>query len=759
MASQRFQNLDRFGEILDTLDAIVWEAVPSTFEFTYVSEGAFRMLGYPLERWIGNPGFWESLIHPDDLEHTVAFCRAAAKECRDHQFEYRVIAADGRVLSLHDVVRVIPDDDGRACLLRGVMTDITEQVEAKARLAESEERYRLLSELTSDYAWSVVADASGRFVFEWATDAIERVHGRRPDEVVGMTWMDVVHPDDRFSVEQDVQHVAAGGTIHRELRIVRPDGEIRWVSGVARRADAEDGTVRIVGSSRDITERKRAEQKLDASERRFRAVFDNVPLGISTVDLEGRPILFNQALVEMLGYTPDELRKMRFVDFSVPEDGQEDWRLYQELQRGDRDSYAMEKRYITAEGTTRWGHLIASLIRDDEGKPVCGIGIVQDVTERKEAEREREHLQEQLLQSQKMEAVGRLAGGVAHDFNNILAAILNFAAFIRDQPHDPGAVANDAAEIMAAAERAAALTRQLLVFSRREPPRLQILDLGEVVARHSEMLLRMLGENVVLDLDVSPVPAVAADRIQIEQVLLNLAVNARDAMPHGGPLTISLDMPGDQVRLRVSDAGVGMPEHVRDRAFEPFFTTKDPFRGTGLGLATVYGIIEALGGTTQLHSTEGEGTTVEILLPPAPAGAAPGQLDAPTFPQPKINSVSVLLVEDAEQVQKIVQRMLIQDGHDVTVATNAEEALLLAEKAATDFDVMVTDVVMPGMSGIELAKELRQRSPRTAIVFVSGYPRDVVGRQGELGGPLIEKPFTIEALRAAIAKALLAARS
>lgn len=487
------RDVEHFADILETLDAIVWEADALTLEFTYVSKGAERILGFRPDQWIGKPGFWESLIHPDDRKRTVAFCRSAIEHCNDHQFEYRAIAADGREVWLHDIVRIVVDNDGMPRLLRGVMTDITDRIEA----------------------------------------------------------------------------------------------------------------------------------------------------------------------------------------------------------------------------------------------------------------------QQQLLQSQKMDAIGRLAGGLAHDFNNILAAIMNYAAFIRDEPHDAHAVAADATEIVAAGERAAALTRQLLVFSRRETPHAEPLDLREVITEHSKMLRRMIGESIELHLDLSRGPTVVADRIQMEQVLLNLAVNARDAMPQGGPLSISLDQHDGCVRLRVRDAGVGMSESVRARAFEPFFTTKESSRGTGLGLSTVYGIVKELGGSIALHSVEGEGTNVEILLPPA-RGLVRSDPDKEVSSPWAVADSSVLLVEDAEQVREIVHRMLVREGHRVVVAADARDALRMADEGEVRPDVVVTDVVMPGMSGIELARELRLRWPGIAIVYVSGYPRDVVDQHGEMDGPLVEKPFSVDALQTAIAQALAA---
>lgn len=768
MAGGAGYDLRHFADILDTLDAIVWEADASTFEFTYVSDGATSILGFPPAAWIGVRGFWESLIHPDDREEVVRFCLAATRECRDHRFEYRAVAADGRVVWLEDVVRVVADEAGRARFLRGVMTDVSARKDAEARhsravdaltrseeaLRESEERYRFLSELTSDFAWSLRVDPDGGVTFEWATGAFEELYGEPFDADLMADWTRVVHPDDQELAFGVLNRLLLGETVQVELRLARPDGSVRWVAVVARPLRNIDGAIdRIVGSARDVTERRRAEEELRSSERRFRAVFDHAPVGISTVDLEGRVLLCNQYLVDMLGYPAERLREMTFTDYTHPEDVQKGRELFGALLRDEIDHLEIEKRYIRADGTSLWVRLIGSAIRNDDGAAVGGMAMIQDISEQLRAREERRELQHELMQSQKMEAVGRLAGGIAHDFNNVLGAILNYAVFIREDPQDPSQVRSDAQEIVEAAQRAAGLVRQLLMFSRRETPQPQRLNPVRVIKDHARILERTLGEDVRLSLDLADdIPDVMADPQQIEQVLLNLALNARDAMPMGGLVEIGVTVqPPDRVVLTVHDHGTGMSDEVKRRAFEPFFTTKPSGTGTGLGLSMVYGVVQDMGGSIAIESEQGRGTEVTIHLPIADEPGDVVRARDPGGDAPQ-DGIEVLLVEDEAQLRNLVGRFLAKDGHSVIAAEDATEALAIASERTRPVDLLLTDVVMPGMSGIELAKRLKERWPGLAVLYVSGYPRDVVDVQGDIDGELLEKPFTVDALRDAIAR-------
>jgi two-component system, cell cycle sensor histidine kinase and response regulator CckA len=396
-------------------------------------------------------------------------------------------------------------------------------------------------------------------------------------------------------------------------------------------------------------------------------------------------------------------------------------------------------------------------LRDVEGEVSAVVTIATDITERRRSAEERAELEHRLAQAQRLESVGQLAGGVAHDFNNLLSVILTCVGFAtRELPADHP-VRDDVEEIGRAADRAAALTRQLLMFSRREVVKPEVLDVGGLVRDLERLLNRTLSERIALRITVGPglVP-VLADRAQLEQVLVNLAVNARDAMVQGGTLAIAVGGAPDGVRITVVDDGSGMPAEVRDRAFEPFFTTKDPGQGTGLGLATVHGIVTDSGGTVEIESAPGQGTVVTIYLPgceeqvvPAEPQAEPDELAS--------TAARVLVVEDQEPVRRQACRILEAHGYEVSGAGAAEEAL----EGWQPVDVLVTDIVMPGMTGQQLAQIAMQRNPDLRVVYMSGHTEDVLVRNGARARNIafVQKPFTRASLLRAVEDALAAAPS
>jgi two-component system cell cycle sensor histidine kinase/response regulator CckA len=504
-------------------------------------------------------------------------------------------------------------------------------------------------------------------------------------------------------------------------------------------------------------------QELGDSERRFRATFEQAGIGVAIVDSDGRPVEVNAALRVMLGYTAEELTGMSFVDFTHPEDRGTDWTLFRELFSGSRNRYSLEKRYIRKDHQQIWGRLTVSLVRDATGQPQYAVAMVEDITKQRQVE-------EQFRQSQKMEAIGRLAGGVAHDFNNLLSVILGYCELLLVDvvPGDPRQA--DIAEIHKAGTCAAGLTRQLLAFSRKqiiEPVR---LDLNVVVADMREMLGRLIGETVkvVLGPGLEAAP-VMADRGQVEQIVMNLTVNARDAMPRGGTLTIEIgnvDLDDDDLKahsaltrgpyvvLTVSDTGTGMTPQVQARLFEPFFTTKEPGKGTGLGLATVYGIVERSGGSVGVYSEVGTGTSFKVYFPRSDAAEKVVEPPAPVARLPA-GSKTVLVVDDAEGLRHMARRLLQQQGYTVLVAANADEALALFERNGS-IDVLLTDVVMPGVSGPELTRQLIERRPTLRVVYMSGYTDEAIVHHGilEPGVIFLNKPFTSETLGQKVRDAL-----
>ena len=433
-----------------------------------------------------------------------------------------------------------------------------------------------------------------------------------------------------------------------------------------------------------------------------------------------------------------------------------------------------------ADGSTVPVEVSVSILVTDEGRIRCAV--IRDISDRVraqdrflqlQAEAERAHVEAQLQRTQRLEGLGQLAGGVAHDFNNLIAVISNYATFIAEATTDLGLVdiAGDAAQITKAAQRGAELTHQLLAFARREVVRPRPLNLNDVVADIEQMLRRSIGEHIALIVRLTnDLPAITADPGQLDQVLVNLAVNARDAMPRGGNLSIEtccIDVdgeyagtrphlhPGRYVRLRVSDTGTGMPPEVIERAFEPFYTTKPAGKGTGLGLATVYGIVTAAGGDLNVYSEPGMGTTFTILLPITDAQPTEAEPAAEAAPASYLRA-TVLAVEDEPALRDVLQRILISAGHDVLIAADGPAALALAAAHNGPVDVLLTDVVMPHMLGKDLADHFTTVRPGTRVLFMSGYARPVLASQGTLDPDvtLVEKPFTKSQLLDAVQQCL-----
>ncbi|MGZ4411174.1 MAG: PAS domain S-box protein [Gaiellaceae bacterium] len=651
------------------------------------------------------------------------------------------------------------DPDGKLAALVGLGVDVSEPHLAQQELSRSRELYRVVVENSHDMI--ALLDGMGRFVF--ASPSYERALGYSPEELVGVSPISLVHPSDVQRASDALRHVVTDhGTAVFELRMRHKRGSWVHVEGTTTAVVDDGGTLRsILISVRDISERRTAEEGLREAEARYRLLVEQLPLitYINTPGERGRWVYLSPQLEDILGYTKEEwiADASGYVDALHPEDRERV--LAERALSAGKGRIASEYRLFAKDGRTVWVRDEAVVQRDLSGKPLYVQGYLLDISPEREADLERKRLETQLLHSQKMEAIGRLAGGIAHDFNNLLTAITGYSELIVADLDPASPLARDAEEIKRAAEQAAAMTQQLLAFSRRQVLQPQLMNLNEVVTQIQKMLKRLIGEDIDLVMELaSDLSTIRSDRGQIEQVFMNLVVNARDAMPplKGGRVTIrtaNVELseqeasergaePGDYVLLTVADTGEGMDGDTLAHIFEPFFTTKEQGKGTGLGLSTVHGIVEQSGGVVEVESSVDTGTSFRVYLPVViedegvsvaalPLGDARG-------------SETLLLVEDEDMVRQLVGRVLRESGYDVHEASSGEEALGLSDSFPGQIDLLVTDVVMPGMSGRVLAEELSLRRPGTRVLFMSGYTEEAIVDHGLPGGEadFISKPFT-----------------
>jgi len=738
----------RLRELVQSIDAIVWEAEAKTHQFTFVSQRAEQILGYPVGQWLSQADFWEQHLHPLDREQAVGARRQAIAEGRDHSLEYRVLAADGRQVWLHDTIHVVLDAEGHPIQLRGVAIDSTKGKLAEEALRASEEKYRLL--FAGNLAGVFYANLDGAVLD--CNDALVRMLGYDSrQELLGRNVSDFFSdPADREQVSRALRQGKALANFEEPVR--RKDGSFVWLLMNARLMEVPRGQPAIVQATLiDITERKEAE----AERMLLMTAIEQSADGIVITDARGTIQYVNPAFSRVSGYSREEaLGKNPRILKSGKQDEAYYRKLWTTILGGEIWQGEITNR--RSDGGLYTEQMTITPVRDQRGEITHFIAIKAEVTERK-------RLEQQLRQAQKMEAVGRLAGGVAHDFNNLLTIISGYGGLLLEHPGTVEPLRGYVNEIRNASGRAASLTRQLLAFSRQQVLAPRVLGLNAVVANIEKMLKRLIGEDIdlVTILGESLWP-VKADPGQLEQVLLNLAVNARDAMPNGGVLTIetaNVEMdstsaqthfplsPGPYVLLAFSDTGIGMDAEIQARIFDPFFTTKEKGKGTGLGLAMVYGIVKQSGGYIWVYSEVGKGTTFKIYLPRTEDEvdeSGPGRSGV----KAQQGTETLLLVEDEEAVRALVRNVLREKGYRVLEASRGGEALELAEQYGGPIDLLLTDVVMPQMSGRELARRLANLHPQIKVLYISGYADNAVWYQGGLdsGGAFLQKPFSPEAL-------------
>ena len=757
---------ERYRLVVENSNDIIWTFGLSSMTFTFASRSVERILGYPVGTARGMT--LDNIFFPETKRQVLAiFGKLAADEVAEGRvvFEAEHRHRNGGTVWLEINGALLKDDLGNPVGITGASRDITERKQA-------EERLRLqITALEAAANAIIITDHEG--MIQWTNPAFTALTGYAFPEVVGKNPRELVKSgkQDQAFYKGLWDMILTGKVWRGQIINRRKDDSLYTEEMTITPLQGERGEIsHFIAIKQDITERKQAEEALRTSQERFRQLFDGAPIGYHEIDSEGRFTRVNRTESEMLGYTVEEMLGQPAWNFIVEEE--ESRKAVAAKLAGVVLPYkGLERTYRRKDGTTFPVIIEDLLLRDSEGRIIGIRSTIQDITERKRAEEEMAALQEQLRQSQKMEAIGRLAGGIAHDFNNFLTVIKGYSQLSLLELKEDSPLKGNIEEINRATDQSADLIRQLLAFSRRQVMEMRVLDLNILLQNLNKMLRRVIGEDIELvTLLAEDLGRVKTDPGQIEQVILNLAVNARDAMPSGGKLTIEtanveLDgayarrhvavTPGRYVMLAVSDTGVGMTPEVRDRVFEPFFTTKEEGKGTGLGLSTVYGIVKQSEGNIWIYSEPGHGTTFKIYFPQVEELLEEVKEKVVGEELPR-GSETVLVVEDEQEVRKLAVRVLKRQGYKVLEASQGDDALRLCEEHNRPIQLMVTDVVMPGMDGRELTNRLMLLHPEIRVLYMSGYTDNTIVHHGvlERGINYIQKPFTVGALAGKVREVL-----
>jgi two-component system cell cycle sensor histidine kinase/response regulator CckA len=725
------------------------------------SPETFRIYGIDPSTFTGDRSVFQRAFQPDDWCHAHGEIAAAAVAGGPFAYDARITRASGDAAFVHIEGVVEAPRDGKPGRVVGTTLDITERKRVEAELRASEARYRRIIETTAEGVW--VCDAERKTTF--VNGRMAALLGYQADEMLGMSIMDIADIPVAETDAQFAQVQNAGGGVF-ETRLRRKDGTHVWAKlATAKLVDVAGKFEGSLAMVTDITEQR----QIDELRSQFAAIVESSNDAILSKSLDGTILSWNEGAERLYGYSSAEAIGRPVTMLAAPHLPDTEPETLARVASGERVEHRETTRQ-RKDGSLVEVSLTVSPMRAN-GKVVGASAIARDITERRRAELAElalRNTEEQLRQAQKLEALGQLAGGVAHDFNNILSVILGYTSILKEELPVLDPIREDISEIHEAGMRASDLTRQLLAFSRKQVLKPRVISLGAVVAKTEKMLGRLVGEDiqlVVLDTPLST--AVKADPGQLEQVLVNLVVNARDAMPTGGRLLVGTERvtltadearsraiaPGDYATLRVTDTGIGMDEALLARVFEPFFTTKEKGKGTGLGLATVFGIVKQSAGHVEVASLPGSGTSFRIFLPATDASPDDSETtedaDRVSAARP---TETILLVEDEDQVRTLACNVLRRAGYKVLDAANAGEAVLTWEQHANEIDILVTDVVMPRMGGHSLALRLREQRPELKVLYISGYTDDTVLHHGvELGElAFLAKPFTSASLTAKV---------
>ncbi len=777
--------------ITDNIHDIIW-TMDFNLRWTYLSPSVLRMTGFSPEAVMQMP--LKAILPPDTyrmVEQGLADALSEETtgpvpgEQRQTVFELPMMHKNGTRIWFEISTSFNRDEHGKPFEIVGVTRDITARKKAEEALAVSERRYRLMAENVNDIIWIMNPDMN----FTYISPSCLEATGYTPEETKTTPLTELLTPEsftratqrlaDELMLERSGRPFDPQRAITLEVEAIHKNGSILFleITGTFNRNDKGEITeILILG--RDFTERKKMEEALRESEKRYRMIIENMHEVIWTSNLDMQSTYISPSCYRLTGYTPAEIMSSPLDQIMTPETLASTAQAVAEelahessvLPADPYRSRTVEQEIYCKNGQTVWIEVTGTFIRNEQGKASGMLMAGRDITARKKAEEAKEKLEQQLIQAQKMETVGRLAGGVAHDFNNMLSVILGYVDLAKLRLARQHPVLKDIAEIEKAANRSRDITMQLLAFSRKQIIEPRIINLNDLVVHSQKALIRLIGEDIELKVVAGEdLWDIKFDPSQIEQILINLAVNARDAMQGGGKLTIetenqSLDSdycelhagfaPGHYVRLSFSDNGIGMDKETLQHIFEPFFTTKEAGRGTGLGLSTVYGIVQQNNGLINVYSEPGRGTTFSIYLPRTTEKEKTRE-EADEGPE-IAGQGNILLVEDDAMVLEITRGMLESIGYTVTATGSSQDAIALFSRQEIPFDLVITDVVMPGMSGKDLRNRLAEIRPDVQVLFMSGYTADVIAHHNilEEGVQFIQKPFTIQSLARKTAEAI-----
>lgn len=725
--------------------------------FVHINDTELQWLGYTRDELVGRKKI-QDLLAPESLRKFDEYFPVLKSIGIVRDVEIQVVRKDGSILPVWLTASAVFDDRGQFVMSRSTLYDATGR-------RRHEQAWLRLAAIVDSSEDAIIGETEDRVVMEWNPSA-EAIFGYTADEMRGRPYSLLVPPERLQEYETNTVRARKGeGIRHFETVRLRKDGRrIHVFLTVSPIKDPQGVLLGFSTIARDITASKAAELALQASERNYRELMEAAPDGILKVDQRGQIILMNQAAERMFGYGRAELIG-KSVETLVPGGSRG-------FHKGHRETYNRDPRVrpmgigLELRAQTKSGALLPveiSLSPGHEDSAPAVIAVVRDVTERSRVEEKLRRSEEKLRQAEKLEALARLAGGTAHEFNNLLTMIMGYAELLEADFSGQERSSGYLQKIRLSSKRAANLTRQLLAFGRRQMLSPQVLDMNAIITDAGQVLSRVMGQGTKTLVVTAPRPAwVRADAAQIEQMIANLASNAADAMPHGGTLSISLKnlelvdddvrqhhglSPGPYVLLSFADTGVGMPPEVQARIFEPFFSTREVGKAAGLGLATVYGIVTQSGGTISVHSQLGVGTVFNVYLPRLTEEQAALRAAVPPTMEEMAGSGTILLVEDQPHLLELSREFLQRLGYVVLPASNAEQAIDIAGSFQGRLDLLLTDIVMPGMNGRQLSNQLRAARPGMKVLYVSGYTDEVFGEQGiSSGEAFMEKPFDLETL-------------